>query len=304
LGTKTPRIIKIEVIRKWLEGKSRDQIAKELQVATGTISGIIKECRLNDSEFDLLRAVAVKLRNQGTEIESFAPLVRLREIVKEAGGLDIISEGHEQGTEEKFESLLVNLEVFCFKQNRSVNEFVNLVHNISRVAEILAVPLDKFPSYIKKLESDLHRLTKEIEQKKLEKQDAFQDYGVTLNSLEQFNRNRPSYEEYREQKLELEKVKREGHSYKQDLENERFWRAKEEKQMWAIAEPELDKANRELGLKAGSYVVGRLNPRNLNNMVTDLYYHPSKYVEVIRRLMDIYDLEHRGGSERGSKLNR
>ena len=172
MGTKTQRIIKIEVIRNWLEGKSRDQIAKELQVATGTISGIIKECLDNDPEFDLLREVAVKLRNQGTEIESFAPLVRLREIVKEAGGLDIISEGHEQGTVEKFESLLVNLEVFCFKQNRSINEFVNLVHNISRVAEILAVPLDKFPSYIKQLESKLHRLTKEIEQKKLEKQDA------------------------------------------------------------------------------------------------------------------------------------
>ena len=179
MGTKTPRIIKIEVIRKWLEGKSREQIEKELQVATGTISGIIKESRHNDPEFDLLREVAVKLRNQGTEIESFAPLVRLREIVKEAGGLDIISEGHEQGTVEKFESLLVNLEVFCFKQNRSINEFVNLVHNISRVAEIHAVPLDKFPSYIKQLESELHRLTKEIEQKKLEKQDAFQDYGVT-----------------------------------------------------------------------------------------------------------------------------
>jgi hypothetical protein len=177
-------------------------------VATGTISGIIKECRHNDPEFDLLREVAVKLRNQGTEIESFAPLARLQEIVKEAGGLDIISEGHEQGTVEKFESLLVNLEVFCFKQNRSLNEFVNLVHNISGVAEIHAVPLDKFPSYIKQLESDLHRLTKEIEHKKLEKQDAFQDYGVTSNLLEEFNRNRPSYEEYREQKLELEKVKR------------------------------------------------------------------------------------------------
>jgi len=69
LGTKTPRIIKIEVIRNWLEGKSRDQIAKVLQVATGTISGIIKECRHNDPEFDLLREVAIKLRNQGTEIE-------------------------------------------------------------------------------------------------------------------------------------------------------------------------------------------------------------------------------------------
>ena len=158
---------------------------------------------------------------------------------------------HDQATaDEKIESLIVNLEVFCFKQNLSINEFVNLVHNISWTAEILGVPLEKLPGHIKQLENDLHVLTKQIEQKELEKQNAFEDYGVTINLLEEFNRNRPLFETCREQKLELDKVKQERDSYKKDLENlenEKLWKSKEEKQIWSIPETELDKANRELG---------------------------------------------------------
>ena len=93
-------------------------------------------------------------------------------------------------------------------------------------------------------------LTKQIEQKELEKQNAFNDYGVTINLLEEFNRNRPLLETCREQKLELDKVKQERDSYKKEienLENEKLWKLKEEKQRWSITETELDEANRELG---------------------------------------------------------
>jgi hypothetical protein len=76
MGAKIPRPIKLDVIRKWLEGKSRDQIAKEVGIGAGTVSGIINECRQNDLQFDLLREVAVKLKSQGVDILSFAPLVR------------------------------------------------------------------------------------------------------------------------------------------------------------------------------------------------------------------------------------
>lgn len=59
MGTKIPKLIKIEVIRKWLQGKSRDQIANEVQVGAGTVSGILKEYRNDDPEFDLLRQVSL-----------------------------------------------------------------------------------------------------------------------------------------------------------------------------------------------------------------------------------------------------
>jgi hypothetical protein len=248
MGSKIPKPIKLEVIRKWLEGKSRNKIANEIGIGAGTISGIIQEFRQNDPEFDLLREVAVKLKNQGINIESFASLVRLREILNQIEGID--DHHHDQAADEKIESLIVNLEVFCFKQNLSIKEFVTLVHNISWKAEILGVPLENLPGHVKQLENKLHVITKQIEQKELEKQNAFEDYGATINLLEEFKRDKPLFETCREQKLELDKVKQERDSYKKELENlenEKLWKLKEEKQRWSITETELDEANRELG---------------------------------------------------------
>ena len=69
-----PRAIKINVLRRWLNVQSRDQIAKEEGISTGSVSNIIKEYRQNDSKFDLLRQVALILRSKGYTTESFACL--------------------------------------------------------------------------------------------------------------------------------------------------------------------------------------------------------------------------------------
>ena len=37
MGTKIPMEIRLEVIRKWLEGKSRDLIAREVNIGAGTV---------------------------------------------------------------------------------------------------------------------------------------------------------------------------------------------------------------------------------------------------------------------------
>ena len=58
MGAKTPLSIRKEVIRLWLKGHSRDQIATEVDIGAGTVSSIIKECKQNDPDFDLLREVA------------------------------------------------------------------------------------------------------------------------------------------------------------------------------------------------------------------------------------------------------
>jgi len=300
MGSKIPKPIKLEVIRKWLEGKSRNKIAEEVGIGAGTVSGIIQEFQQNDPEFELLREVAVKLKNQGINIESFASLVRLRErMLNQIEGIDHL----DQAADEKIESLIVNLEVFCFKQNLSIKEFVNLVHNISWTAEILGVPLEKLPRHIKQLESDLHMLTKQIEQKELEKQNAFNDYGVTINSLEELNKNRQLFETCQQQKLELDKVKRERDSDKKEIENQKLWRSKEEQLIWSVSETELDKANREIGFNGsnGRNLVQRLNPRNLKDMVMEVYHHPSKYLKAISHMMDIYNLEHGGGRGAGGE---
>src|SRR5215211_8608724 len=85
MGGKIPRPIRVQVIRAWLEGKSRDKIAQELHISTGAVSSIIKDFGKDDPEFDLLREVAVKIKDQGIDIQSFAPLVRLYKVLREKG---------------------------------------------------------------------------------------------------------------------------------------------------------------------------------------------------------------------------
>jgi len=46
MGARIPREIRLDVIRKWLQGRSRDQIANEVTIGAGTVSTIIKEYRI------------------------------------------------------------------------------------------------------------------------------------------------------------------------------------------------------------------------------------------------------------------
>jgi hypothetical protein len=75
---------------QWLYGFSRDQIAKDNQIGAGTVSTIIKQCKLegqkkeyaadDDFEFDLIRQVAVVLKREGLDVNSFASSIRLKKI--------------------------------------------------------------------------------------------------------------------------------------------------------------------------------------------------------------------------------
>jgi transcriptional regulator with XRE-family HTH domain len=278
MGARIPSPIKVEVIKKWLQGKSRDQVASESHIGAGTVSNIIKESRKKDPEIDLLREVAVNLKKNALNIETFAPLVRLRKVLEEKEWLLDIRKGEEvegfdDKTERIIESLIISLEVFCFKQNLSVKD----------------VTLDELPSYIKQLEENAHNLLSEINQIKVDKQNALKNYDATLNLLQEFKNNRPLFDKKLQLKEELEKLKKE----KDDLEREKFWKRKEEQSTWIVTESELVDANRYLGSSIGSNsnLIRTINSQMLKDMVMDVYYHPSKYVKAIRQIMGIYHLE-------------
>jgi multidrug resistance efflux pump len=120
-----------------------------------------------------------------------------------------------------------------------------------------------------------------------------QDHNVTINSLQEYERNKPLADNLVATKKELEQVKKERDSYKKDLEHERFWKRKEEENRWSVLATELDKANEELGSGTNSSLVRKLEPSYLKNMVMDVCYYPSKYVQAIRQMMNTYNLEHK-----------
>lgn len=245
MGGNIPRAIKVNVIKEWLRGKTRDQIAIQEGIGAGTVSSIMQECRQNDTEFDLLRQTAVDLKNHGESIESFAPLVRLRETLKRelllslgkntTGITTTIAGGQEHddgeyntrqlreelGFDEKLESLLQGLLVFCFKHNLSIKDFVDIVYELSSTADRFGVPLESLPSYVKELKNKVQTLEEEINEKRLEKQEALDDYDVTLESLEEYKANRPLFEENRKLREELADARIERNLYKRQIESER-----------------------------------------------------------------------------------
>jgi hypothetical protein len=241
-----------------------------------------------------LRQVAVNLKKNALNIETFAPLVRLRKVLDEKEWLLDIRKGEEvegfdDKTERTIESLIISLEVFCFKQNLSVKDFFDHVREIYCAAEKLDVTLDELPSYIKQLEENAHNLLIEINKIKVDKQNALKNYDATLNLLQEFKNSRLLFDKNLQPKEELEKLKKE----KDDLEREKFWKRKEEQSTRIVPESELADANRDLGSSIGSNsnLIRTINSQKLKDMVMDVYYHPSKYVKAIRQIMGIYHLE-------------
>ena len=62
----------------------------------GTVSGIVKEYRKDAPDCDLLREVSLNLVNRGMKVESFAALIRLREILEEKEWVLDVRPGEEE----------------------------------------------------------------------------------------------------------------------------------------------------------------------------------------------------------------
>jgi hypothetical protein len=205
MGRKIPRPIRLQVIRAWLDGKSRDKIAQELGISSGAVSGIIEDCRKDDPQFDLLREVAVKLKNQNLDIQSFAP-----EVLREKG---LLTNGQESldMMHNRMEALIVALEVFCFKEHLSVEDLVSRITNMYNTADNLGIPIQRFPSYITELKDRIDTLTKEMDRIEANKQAALRDYGMTLELLREYNENKPfllQIQKYQQQSADANEKRR------------------------------------------------------------------------------------------------
>jgi transcriptional regulator with XRE-family HTH domain len=292
MGANIPGTIKVQVIRKWLEGKSRDKIVEEVGISAGTVSSILKENRHNDPPFNTMREVAVKLSRQGESMESFAHLLRCRQILRKIEGLEVNTKSAEDGEEdykqphtkqqevakgeEKIESLIVALEVHCFKAGLPINEFIDLVDDISSAADRLGVTLENLPSYVRGLEDDTHRLRKEVQQINLQKQQALLDSHTTKELLEEFEQNRPLFARNQELKEKINTTTLEIERLRTELERRRVSNVIDEYEM-AISEDELEEASRELGVN--------LDPDKLHAILMEVYHQPSKYTDMIAQRM-------------------
>ena len=106
MGGNIPRNIKVKVIRHWLDGLTRERIAKKEDIATGSVTGIINEARKEEeyNDIDLLREVAVRLKEEGIGLPLLAFAIRLKRIMEEN---DI--------NEDQIEPIIQDFATYCFR---------------------------------------------------------------------------------------------------------------------------------------------------------------------------------------------
>jgi hypothetical protein len=81
------------------------------------------------------------------------------------------------------ESLIVSLEVFCFKQNLFIKQFFDSIYSMYWAAEKLNIPLENFPEYIEQLKVKKDNLIDQIQQLESEKQTSLERYHTTKEDL-------------------------------------------------------------------------------------------------------------------------
>lgn len=195
MGSKTPPSIKKEVIRLWLKGIPRDQIANEVGIGAGTVSCIIKECRQNDPDFDLLREVAVIIKNEGMDLNFVSSSIMLKREL-EVNGLN----------EEQIESLIEKIQVHCFKRGLDVGEFINRIFKISNISNNLDVPIDGLPEYVSQKKEELYGIIGKVSDLESEKEDLLKEKNVTMDILLDYEKDRPVAEKLASTKRELEVI--------------------------------------------------------------------------------------------------
>lgn len=210
-----------------------------MQKSQGAVSGIIKDAAKNDPQFPLLREVAVKIKTQGTDIESFAPLVRLRAILRDKGVLTG-STGQEnlELMQNRFEAAVVSLEEFLFQKGLSIEDFFSLVTNMYNLADKAGVPLHRFPLHIEELKDNIDVLRKELSQKEKKNQDFLNDNKKILELVQKYIANKPilvTVENLKKQVRDAEKRIREL----EELDNERRSKDLEEQNTGSVFETEL-----------------------------------------------------------------
>jgi hypothetical protein len=80
-------IIKQRVIAQYLQGDSRDRIAADNDIGTGTVSNILDEWKraVQGSDYESVRELAVHCKKEDINLADLTSALRIRNNIKELG---------------------------------------------------------------------------------------------------------------------------------------------------------------------------------------------------------------------------
>jgi len=150
LGGKIPRNIKVKVIRQWLDGLTRERIAKKEDIGAGTVTAIIQEARKEEEEYndiDLFREIAVRLKEEGIGLPLIGFAIRLKRIREEN---DI--------NEDQIEPIVQEFAVCRLIHNTPYDILIQIGREALYLEQKYGVPIEKIPEYITQGKKTIDRL--------------------------------------------------------------------------------------------------------------------------------------------------
>jgi transcriptional regulator with XRE-family HTH domain len=189
-----PKSIKQRVIKQWLLGMSRDEVAKDNDIGAGTVTAIIKDAKQEIPNIDLLREVALVLKKYDLDLSVFAPSIRIKNKLDEMGL-----------NEDQVETLIDNGNIHCFKHGLTGEKYFNIVDKVCALTDNLEMPLDELPNHI--MQQELEKVERETKDAKLKQHQVLQRYDVNMNDLDEYRRNKPLVETIKSQQNKLERQK-------------------------------------------------------------------------------------------------
>jgi len=163
--------IKKQVINQWLSGDSRDRIAADNDIGSGTVSNIVNEWKkvVEDSDYESVRQLTVPLKKQGIGLNELAPSVRLYNYIKKLGA-DV----------DQIESFIVN----CVNGANSLppERIVDLTNQLFDISKSESIPPVEVPLCIKQKFDDKQK----VEEKIKEADTTLQSKNVDIETINEY----------------------------------------------------------------------------------------------------------------------
>ncbi len=191
------------VIKLWLTGLPRDDIAEKVGTSVGNINNIVTEVKKDIPDIDLLRELAVQIRKKGWDQETFSSAVRHRNILY-----------RRELTDNQIDDLIENVDEHCFKRSINFNRFVDIVQSISLLSQKYGRSIKGLEDLraekedeVERLETEVGSLRSEIESLKSGRSDILSRYNLTESDIAEYNQDKPLLDTISTLKKELEKEK-------------------------------------------------------------------------------------------------
>lgn len=183
MGERMSQEVKEKALRGWLQGKTRDEIAIEAQISSGSVTNIIKSWLkgLNSTEYSAARDLAVQSRKYGMNLKECAEAHRLKNLLKCSG---------ESCSFEKVEKIVTNIKNTCIDSGLPEERLSDALLQVFELSNNESIHPVQVPYYIikkiqekKQLEQDIEKLGIQRQQYERETNEALQQRNLTIDAI-------------------------------------------------------------------------------------------------------------------------